>query len=388
MKLYTRAASFRAAKVLVAAELAGKSVEVVEASEKDVKGKTAASQLPLLETSDGCLFESNAIMRYVASGSDLLGKTPFEQAQVNSWVDFCSNEVEVPATMWTYPIVGYMENYADVTARATKDLKAALTVLENHLKTETFFVGRSITLADIALAAALVLPMKLVLDDKTRKSFVCVTRWFTTCVNQPAFLKVFGPVSLVKKAVKAPEAKAKAKAEPKKEEKPVEAAPAKPAKNPLELLPKSKLILDAWKRQYSNAPGGDCYKAMPWIWENFDAEGWTIFKSEYQYNDELKIGFQVSNLCGGFVQRMDAVRKYAFGTMQIIGKDGGPMEIVGCWLMRGNSAQPIIDANPDAEYHKWTPYELTDANKKEIADIWCAEEELFGKPILDCKVFK
>ena len=47
----------------------------------------------------------------------------------------------------------------------------------------------------------------------------------------------------------------------------------KKVKNPLDDLPKSAMVLDAWKREYSNAPGGDCTKAMPWFWENFDAQG-------------------------------------------------------------------------------------------------------------------
>ena len=51
---------------------------------------------------------------------------------------------------------------------------------------------------------------------------------------------------------------------PKKEEK---------AKNPLDVLPKSSMVLDDWKREYSNkdtvGPGSAC----EWLWKNFDAEG-------------------------------------------------------------------------------------------------------------------
>jgi hypothetical protein len=70
------------------------------------------------------------------------------------------------------------------------------------------------------VAALVVLPFKLVLDEKERKSLTNVTRWFKTVVNQPQLLAVVGPVTLVKAAVKAPTAPAKAAAA---------AAPAKAA---------------------------------------------------------------------------------------------------------------------------------------------------------------
>merc|ERR1711939_188351 len=102
--------------------------------------------------------------------------------------------------------------------------------------------------------------------------------------------------------------------------------------------------------------------------------------------DELKVAFQVSNLCGGFMQRCDEIRKYAFGTLQIIGEPSGPMEIVGCWLFRGPDEKPILNCNPDAEYHTWTKVtEFDDATKAKVAEYWCAESTLEGKNILDCK---
>ena len=139
--------------------------------------------------------------------------------------------------------------------KAKKDLKAALSILESHLKPRTFMVGNSITLADIALACALLLPMKIILDEPFRKPYPCVTRWFLTCVNQPEFMKVVGEVVLCKKALKAsgaaaPQEKgAKKKGKEQKKEKkeakpkaqPAAAPAAKPkkAKNPLDELPKS-----------------------------------------------------------------------------------------------------------------------------------------------------
>ena len=106
-----------------------------------------------------------------------------------------------------------------------------------------------------------------------------------TCVNQPQFVAVIGETVLCTEAKSAKPAKA---AKPAKEKKPAqeqqpkkekakkeEAAPAPaPAAakrvNPLESLPKSSLVLDEWKRTYSN---NDYPVAKKWLWENFDAEG-------------------------------------------------------------------------------------------------------------------
>jgi len=397
MKLYAREGSFRAQKVLVAAQHAGTKVEVVTvASEKEINGKGLVPRIPLLETPSGNISTSNAMMRFVADGKEsLVGNDAYERAQIDSWIDFSVNELETPATMWTYPIIGFAENVPAVSEQAAKDLRAALSSLEDYLKNETFLVGRGVTLADIACASTLILPMKLVLDDKERKKLPSVTRWFLTCVNQPEFLKVVGPVTLIKKAVKpkapvkqAAAATSSAPAATAAEEPQKPAEPESAIKN-LANLPKSGFVMDSWKRQYSNAPDGDYYKAMPWFWENLDREGYSIYFSDYNYNDELKIGFQVSNLVGGFVQRCDEIRKHAFGVVQILGQDGGPMEIKGCWLFRGPNEKIILECNPDAEYHTWTKViDLNEENKKKIEELWCAESEVQSKPIFDCKVFK
>jgi elongation factor 1-gamma len=38
--------------------------------------------------------------------TELYGATFFESGQVDSWIDFCSHELELAATMWLYPVIG------------------------------------------------------------------------------------------------------------------------------------------------------------------------------------------------------------------------------------------------------------------------------------------
>ena len=90
--------------------------------------------------------------------------------------------------------------------------------------------------------------------------------------------------------------------------------------------------MDAFKRSYSNEDTAT--KAIPFFWENFDKEGWSIWKATYNYKDELKRIFMVSNLVSGMMQRIEKLRKYAFASVLILGEDNNAA-IEGVWVMRG-----------------------------------------------------
>lgn len=164
---------------------------------KDVAAKSPAGKVPVLETPQGALFESNAIARYVARlrrDTELYGATFFESGLVDAWVDFAANELELPATLWVYPVFGYLPANAGVTEKAKADLAAALAKVDVHLADKTYLVGEKVTLADIACASALVYPFKIVMDPAYRAQFPNVLRWFLTIVNQPQFKDVIGEV--------------------------------------------------------------------------------------------------------------------------------------------------------------------------------------------------
>jgi elongation factor 1-gamma len=157
---------------------------------------------------------------------------------------------------------------------AISALKRALDALNTHLASNTYLVGHSVTLADIIMICNLFLGFNRILTKSFTSEFPHVERYFWTLVNQPNFRKILGevkqtesvpPVQSAKKPSQPKEpAKPKSKNEPKKEVKKESApsraeeaveeeeAPKPKAKNPLDLLPPSKMILDEWKRLYSN----------------------------------------------------------------------------------------------------------------------------------------
>jgi len=151
---------------------------------------------------------------------------------------------------------------------AIASLKRSLGALNTHLASNTYLVGHSVTLADIVLTCNLYHGIARILTKSFTSDLPHVERYFWTMVNQPNFKKVIGEVKqaesvppVQKKAAppKEPKAKVVKKEAPKEAPKPkvVEApaeeeAPKPKPKNPLDLLPPSKMVLDDWKRLYSN----------------------------------------------------------------------------------------------------------------------------------------
>lgn len=95
------------------------------------------------------------------------------------------------------------------------------------------------------------------------------------------------------KKEQAPKPKAKEAADEAEEE---EEKPAPKPKHPLEALGKAEMILDDWKRKYSNEDTRSV--ALPWFWEKYKPEEYSLFRVDYKYNDELTHTFMSSNLIG------------------------------------------------------------------------------------------
>ena len=138
----------------------------------------------------GNVFESNAIARYIARlrrDTELYGVNFFESGLVDGWLDFAAHDIELGVDMWLHPVLGYGEFKQEVYASAVNSVKAALATLEKHLASRTFLVGEKVTLADIVVVSSLFYGFKFLFDASFRAPFPSVTRWFFTCVNQPAF---------------------------------------------------------------------------------------------------------------------------------------------------------------------------------------------------------
>ncbi|XP_057793678.1 elongation factor 1-gamma 2-like [Salvia miltiorrhiza] len=402
-------------KTLIVSEFNGVKVELAKDFQMGVTNKTPEfikmnpiGKIPVLETPDGPIFESNAIARYVARlnpDSNLFGSSPFEYGQVEQWIDFSTNEIDAHIGGWFYPRLGIRAYLPPVEEAAIASLKRGLAALNTHLASHTYLVGHSVTLADIITVCNLSIGFKAILIKSFTSEFPHVERYFWTLVNQPNFKKVLGdikqaesvpPVATKKHGQPKEAAKPKPKEEPKKEAKKEEPkaveeeeAPKPKAKNPLDLLPPSKMVLDDWKRLYSNTKTNFREVAIKGFWDMYDPEGYSLWFCDYKYNDENMVSFVTMNKVGGFLQRMDLTRKYAFGKMLIIGAEP-PFKVKGLWLFRGTEIpQFVMDECYDMELYEWKKVDINDEAQKERVSQMIEDAEPFeGEPLLDAKCFK
>jgi len=381
-------------------------------------------KVPVLITPEGPIFESNAIAFYVSSigKKRLLGNDHYEQSLILQWLSFIQSELEVPYSIWLYPILGYHATDVPVaTESAKQDIFKVLSILNNHLLHRTFLVGERISLADIVASVHLFTLYSLVLSPELRSPYPNTNRWFLTLAHQPEFKEVLGEIKLCehttvyqpkqpaaaahpkaekkekpKKEPKEPHPKAEKKPEPPKVEKPKEEnleeeeeedKEEKPkAKNPLDFLPPSKLNFDEWKRTYSNNDTRTV--ANPWFWEHFDPEGYCIYSCHKKSNDLDKV-WLCSNMIGGFFTRLERLHKYAFGSMVIHGTEP-TLKISGVWVFRGLDVPIEMKECDDFELYDWKKIDHADPKHRTLIEdffAWDGEFNGDGKPAAG-KVFK
>jgi glutathione S-transferase len=113
-------------------------------------------RIPTIELEDGrFLAESDAILCYLAEGTEFLPTDRYARAQVLQWMFFEQYSHEPYVATPRY-IVSHLPadspRHAELPQRLAQGRKA-LTVMETHLTGRSFFVGDRYSVADIALYA-------------------------------------------------------------------------------------------------------------------------------------------------------------------------------------------------------------------------------------------
>ena len=382
----------RATKCMIAARYAGVKLEAPKDFEFGKTNETEAyakncqpmMRVPSLQTPEGYIFESNAIARHIArqdkTNQGLLGKTVSESSQVDMWVDFTSGELDTHIGTLAMPVFYGAPSNPEKETAAREALMTATKALDTWLEVRTFFVGERLTLADIVVACSIHALFKGLGEKKMEHTNL--VRWYKTVIAQPHFAAHIKECrdKVPKKEEKKVEKKAEKKPEVEEEEAPM---PAKKP-NPLDLLPPSKFVLDAFKREYSNKDTRTV--AAPFFFDNYDAEGFSCFWCKYKYNNELGMQFMSANLIRGWFQRMDRLHKYAFGSVLIIGEDN-KHEISGLFVFRGKGLPEILLEVDDVEHYTWTEVDVA-KEREAMTDYMCWEGPTINGPVLEGRVFK
>jgi elongation factor 1-gamma len=158
--------------------------------------------------------------------------------------------------------------------------------------------------------------------------------------------------------------------------------------DPFAEMPKTSLNMDEFKRVYSNEDTAE--KAIPYFWQHFDKENCSIWFCEYKYPEELTQVFMTCNLVSGFFQRLEKLRKNAFGSMCVFGENNNNT-IAGVWVWRGHELafKLSTDWQVDYESYVWKQLPVDDEKTKQLVNqyfLW--EGEHNGKKFNQGKIFK
>lgn len=416
--LFTYPNNFRAQKALIAAQYSGVEVNVGQfvAGQTD-KSDEFLSKFPLGKVpafSDGkvVLNEANAIAYYVGNEATRGGAN---EAEVLNWVGFADNVLEPAACTWVYPTLGMVQYNKQNTEKAKEDVKKALGVMNQHLQTRTYLVGERVSQADISVACTMVMLYQHVMEDSFRAPFVNVNRWFTTLVNQAQFKQVLGEVKMCtkmaqfdskkyneifgkgkKEAPKKNEKKGKSQAagdsKPKiltAAEREAQAPPAPKKTDPWAESGPATMDMDEWKRCYSNEK--DNSVMLKYFHEKFPKETYSIWRGKYMYNDELTLDFLANNLIRGMLQRLEKLRKHAFGCICLVKNAQGKFEIEGLWAWRGDKLAFTLcdDWKIDYETYAWEKLDYNQDSTKELINAyWIGDGKIEGKEIYKHNVYK
>ncbi len=148
-------------------------------------------KVPALQDGDFCVWESNAILVYLAviGGSGLFPEQPQGRANVLSWLFWETNQFNRAIGMFTWervlkPAFGLGDADAEQLARAEVMLSKAAPVLEKVLTVNEFVMGEKPTIADFALGAfaAFIGPAQVPLGASP-----AIRRWFERLDEIPAW---------------------------------------------------------------------------------------------------------------------------------------------------------------------------------------------------------
>lgn len=114
----------------------------------------SAGQVPTVEFGDGrTLAQSNAIIRYLANGSDLIPADPFAAAKMDEWLFWEQYTHEPYIAVCRFQMVYLGKPASDLDPDKVERGYAALARMESHLAAARFLAADSVSLADVALLA-------------------------------------------------------------------------------------------------------------------------------------------------------------------------------------------------------------------------------------------
>jgi glutathione S-transferase len=156
----------------------------------EFKAMNPNARIPVIELGNGnYLWESNAILNYLAEGTNYLPSEKYERAKVLQWQFFeqYSHEPYIATARYINKYLGLpKEREAEYHSKQVGGHKA-LAIMDRHLSQNKFFLDTSPTIADISLYAYTHVAHEGGFD---LLEYINIQRWFNDFESIPNYIKM------------------------------------------------------------------------------------------------------------------------------------------------------------------------------------------------------
>ncbi|BEG74674.1 glutathione S-transferase family protein [Achromobacter xylosoxidans] len=197
LTIWGRRSSFNVQKVLWLAGELGLAYEHVPAGGQfglldtpDFLRMNPHGRVPLLRDGDTVVWESHAILRYLAArhGADAFWPAdPARRARADGWMDWAQTALQpafLAGVFWGYYRTPEAQRDLPAIARSLAATHACLRQLDAVLATQPYLDGQALTLADIPAGTALYRYYELDIDHEP---LAHVRAWYERLCDRPAY---------------------------------------------------------------------------------------------------------------------------------------------------------------------------------------------------------
>lgn len=161
MTVYGDSISGNCLKIKFVADRLGLPYDWVETSVLEKETRTPeflainpAGQVPVVVFADnGPLAQSNAIILYLAQNTDLIPADPFERALMYQWLFWEQYSHEPAIAVLRFQKFYLKKSDSEIDPNLRPRCLRVLALMDEHLEGRSHFVGKKLSLADVALVA-------------------------------------------------------------------------------------------------------------------------------------------------------------------------------------------------------------------------------------------
>ena len=158
----------------------------------EFRAMTPHGKIPVLKVGDTALFETAAILRYLAAAhgaEDFWPSDPLHRAEIDMWAEWAKYSVAEAFTgpvFWRNTRTAPERRDPALIARNLAAFEAQLAIAEHRLAATDYLCGSTLTLADIQFGHVL---FRYFDTDLDRRDLPALARYYARLTSRPAYAK-------------------------------------------------------------------------------------------------------------------------------------------------------------------------------------------------------